>query len=150
MRAPGPAPVPTARSAGNWLDRGLPPEPKLRQVIAHYLGRPDEADADWVAEHALAVLGMVDADASEVAVAGYLREAARAAGRAPEELAGARVAAVALWHVARAARWRDLAERALRGELRRPPPTGTVLGERLAERLLSAEELAAHRAAAAG
>ena len=137
----------TSKRAGNWVDRGAPPEPKLRQVLAHYLGVPDEADAPRVAEHALAVLGMVDADATEVHVAAYLRRLARARGRTPEEVAGARMVAVALWHVAKAALVRDLAERALRGELRSPPPTGTQLGERLAERLLTPEELVAHRAA---
>ena len=129
------------------MDRGAPPEPKVRQVLAHYLGRPDEENARWLAEHALAVLGMVDADASEVDVAAYIRQVARALGRAPAEVAGARMVAVALWHVVKAARMRDLAERAVRGELRQPPPTGTVLGERLAARLLTPEEWAAHRAA---
>lgn len=136
-----------SRTARNWVDRGDPPEPKVRQVLAHYLGVPEDTDAPWLAEHALAVLGMVDADAPEVAVAAYVREVARARGRAPAEVAGARMVAIALWHIVRVARLRDLAERAVRGEVRRPPPTGTVLGERLAERLLSADELAAHRRA---
>jgi hypothetical protein len=100
------------------VDRGAPPEPKVRQVLAHYLGRPDAEDAPWLAEHALALLGMVDADATEVDVGAYLRQVARGLGRAPDEVAGARMAAVALWHVVKAARMRDLAERAVRGELR--------------------------------
>ena len=138
------------RTTSNWVDRGAPPEPKVRQVLAHYFGRPDEEDAPWLAEHALAVLGMVDADASEVDLAAYVRQIARGLGRAPAEVAGARMAAVALWHVVKAARMRDLAERAVRGELQLPQPTGTMLGERLAERLLTPEEMAAHRAARAG
>jgi hypothetical protein len=129
------------------LDRGALPDAKVRQVLAHYLGRPDEEDAPWLAEHALAVLGMVDADAPEVDVAAYIRQVARGLGRAPTEVAGARLVAVALWHVVKAARMRDLAERAVRGEIGPPQPTGTVLGERLAARLLTPEELAAHRAA---
>jgi hypothetical protein len=57
--------------------------------------------------------------------------------------------AVALRHVVKAARMRDLAERAGRGALRQPSPTGTALGARLAAHLLTPEELAAHHAARA-
>ena len=62
-----------SRAASNWVDRGAPADPKLRQVLAHYLGCPealDGPDAAWLAEAATDVAGMVAADASDVQVAG--------------------------------------------------------------------------------
>jgi hypothetical protein len=137
-----------SRSSGNWVDRGAPADEKLLQVLAHYLGCPDAVDAPhsaWLREAARDVAGMVAANASEVQVAGYVRSVARSRGRLPEEIRGGRLVAVALWHVAKAAEVRDRAVHALRaaGAL---GPTSAPLGDWLAERLLSREELAAYRA----
>jgi hypothetical protein len=66
-----------SRKASNWVDRGEPPNPTLRRVLAHFFERLDPADEAWVEEHALIVLGMVAADATEVHIAGYLRAARR-------------------------------------------------------------------------
>jgi hypothetical protein len=53
-----------------------------------------------------------------------------------------RSAAIGLWHAAKAALARDLAERVLRGEIPPNTPTPELLGHWLAARLLTAEELA--------
>ena len=42
-----------SRKASNWVDRGEPPNPKLRRVLGHFFERVDEADAPWMEEHAL-------------------------------------------------------------------------------------------------
>lgn len=138
-----------SRSASNWVDRGAPADEKLRQVLAHYLGCPealDAPDATWLPAAATDVYGMVAADASEVQVAGYLRALARSRGRTPEEIRGARVVAIALWHIAKAAEVRDRAEQVLRAAGVAPPGTREPLGEWLAARLLTPDELAAYRA----
>ncbi len=136
-------------SASNWVDRGASPEAKLGHVLAHYLGHPDLASAPppWFDQAVLDVIGMVAADASEVELAAFVRTLARSHGRTdPDELRGARLVAVALWHVAKAAEVRDRARRVL-AELapHDPPPR---LSDWLAERLLGASELAQHRAEA--
>ncbi|HZF68010.1 MAG TPA: hypothetical protein VEZ47_08225 [Gemmatirosa sp.] len=137
----------TSGSASNWVDRGAPAEPKLAQVLAHFLGCPDAAEAPpaWLVQAASDVLGMVAAGSSEVQLASYVRALAREQGRtSPEELRGARVVAVALWHVAKAAEVRDRAERVLHA-LVPEAPVQPPLGEWLAARLLSPAELAAFR-----
>ena len=86
-------------------------------MLAHYLGCPEVVDAvdrAWLREAVQDIAGMVQADASEVQVAAYVRQLARSRGRSPEEIRGARLVAVALWHVAKAADERDRAVRALR------------------------------------
>jgi hypothetical protein len=137
-----------SRRIGNWVDRGAPADEKLLQVLAHYLGCAEAVDAPdsaWLREAARDIAGMVAANASEVQVAGYVRSLARARGRSPEEVRGARLVAVALWHVAKAAEVRDRAVQALRaaGAL---DATREPLGDWLAKRLLSPEEHAAYRA----
>ena len=140
----------TSHNASNWVDRGAPAEPKLARVLAHYLGCPDEAAASppWLVQAVATVAGMVAADASEVQLASYLRALARSRGRTmPDELRGARVVAVALWHVAKAADVRDRAERVLRA-VAEHAPTAPPLGAWLAERLLAPADLEVHRAQA--
>jgi hypothetical protein len=138
----------SSSKASNWVDRGEPGEPKLRQILAHYLGCPAAAKdpPDWLAQAVADVVGMVAADASEVQLAGHVRALAAERGRTPEEARGARLVAVALWHAAKAADVRDRAERVLRAVAAsapgaQPPP----LGDWLAARLLSPGELAEHR-----
>ena len=131
----------TSRKAGNWVDRGEAPEPTLRRILAHYFGRHDPADGPWLDQHAAAIRGMVEADATEVHVASYLYRVLRDTG-APVP-PGGRVTAIALWHAAKVALVRDFAERVLSGEIPRPEPTPEPLSHWLAARLLSPAELEA-------
>ena len=126
--------------ADNWVDRGEPAEPHMQRVLAFYFDRHAEADAPWIAEHASAIRGMVEAGASEVHVAGYLYRCLRELAL-PAPLRG-RTTAIALWHIAKAALVRDFAERVLSGEIPRPVATADSLSHWLAARLLSADELA--------
>ncbi len=136
-----------SENASNWVDRGAPPEAKLGHVLAHYLGQPDlgSAPPHWFDQAVLDVIGMVAADASEVEVAAYVRTLARSHGRTdPDELRGARLVAVALWHVAKAAEVRDRAKRVLAHLAPQVPPP--PLSDWLAARLLVPSELARHLA----
>jgi hypothetical protein len=130
-----------SKKAGNWVDRGEPPNRTLRRVLAHFFERLDPADEPWLEEHALIVLGMVAADATEVHVAGYLRSVVRQVGFPTREPLDARSAAVALWHVAKAALVRDFAERVLRGEIPVNQPTPDSFSHWVASRLLTPAEL---------
>ncbi len=132
-------PILSTSKAGNWVDRGEPPEPTLRRILAFYFGRHDAADEPWLAEHATAIRGLVEADATEVHVAAYLYRAVRDLGL-PAPARG-RVTAIALWHAAKAALVRDFAERVLRGEVPRPVPTPEPLSQWLTARLLTPSEL---------
>jgi hypothetical protein len=132
-------PILSASKAGNWVDRGEPAEPVLRRILAFYFDRHDAADEPWLSEHATAIRGLVEADATEVHVASYLYRVLRELGL-PSPPRG-RVTAIALWHVAKAAHVRDFAERVLRGEIPRPVSTSEPLAGWLAARLLTPEEL---------
>ena len=131
------------KTAGNWVDRGESPNPTLRRVLAHFFERFDPADEPWLEEHALNLLGMVGADASEIQIAGYLRGVAREIGYPAGEPLGARETAISLWHIAKAALVRDLAKREARGEVSVDVQTPDSLSHWLKERLLSPEELEA-------
>lgn len=137
-------PTMTSRKAGNWVDRGEQPGPTLERILGHHFARTAPGDRPWLAGHAAAVLGMVDADASEVQVAGYLRSIARELGYAGP--AGGppcgRVVAIALWHAAKAALVRDHAQRLLRGNRAPSAQPQERLSHWLAARLLTPEELA--------
>ena len=135
----------TSEHAGNWVDRGEPAEPVICRILAHHFDRHAEDDAPWLLQHARTVLGMVEADAPEAQVAGYLRSVARELGLEPGQPVGTRLVAVALWHAAKAAQVRDFAERVLRGEVPVNTPTPEPLGEWLAARLLNEDELAMYR-----
>jgi hypothetical protein len=84
---------------------------------------------------------MVAADASEVHVAGYLNSVVRETGWPQRKPLGARSAAVALWHIAKAALVRDLAERVLQSDVAVNTPTPDSFSHWIASRLLSPEEL---------
>jgi hypothetical protein len=131
-----------SQKAANWVDRGEPPNPTLRRVLAHFFERFDPADESWLEEHVLIVLGMVAADATEVHIAGYLRSVVRQVGFPTREPLGDRSAAVALWHVAKAALVRDFAERVLGGEIPVNQPTPDSFSHWIASRLLTPAELA--------
>ena len=92
-----------SKKASNWVDRGESAIPTLRRVLAHFFERLAPEDGPWLEEHANTILGMVAADATEVHVAGYLRSIVREAGQPMGEPLGARAAAIALWHIAKAA-----------------------------------------------
>ena len=132
----------TSPHASNWVDRGESSTRTLRRVLAHFFERQDPKFADWLDEQALIIAGMVAADATEVHVAGYLRSVVREIGTPTREPLGARPAAIALWHIAKAALVRDFAERVLRGEIPVNQPTEDTFSHWVASRLLSAEELA--------
>jgi hypothetical protein len=131
-----------SRKASNWVDRGESAVPILGRVLAHFFERRSESDQPWLAEHANIILGMVAADATEVHVAGYLRSVVREAGVPEREPLGARPAAIALWHIAKAALVRDFAERVLQGEVPVNAATPEALSSWLAQRLLTPDELA--------
>lgn len=130
----------TSTKASNWVDRGEPSTPVLKRTLAFFYDRHDSADAEWLAEAALTLVGMVEADASEIQIAGYLKHVAHT--QKLEFPPRARMASTAVWHIAKAALVRDAAERVLNSELplhrdRTPPP----LSAWLAERLLTPDEL---------
>ena len=148
---PGDAPVkPTiiSRKASNWVDRGEPPIPTLRRVLAFFFERHAPTDEPWLDEHATVILGMVAADATEVHIAGYLRSIVRESQAPAREPLGARAAAVGLWHIAKAALVRDFAERVLQGEVPVNVPTPDSFSHWVASRLLTPEELARFEAEA--
>src|SRR4051794_22852705 len=91
----------SSKKAINWVDRGEPPEPTLKRILAFYFDRHDPADDAWLDEHARAIRGLVEADATETHVAGYLYRVLRDANL-PSPPRG-RVTAIALWHAAKAA-----------------------------------------------
>lgn len=135
-----------SKKASNWVDRGEPAIPRMRQLLAFLFGRRDAGDVPWLEEHAQIILGMVAADATDVHIRGYLRSLEREG----ESLSGdARVYAIALWHVGKAALVRDFAERVLSGEIPVNAPTADRFSQWVASRLLSPEELAAFEAQAA-
>ena len=131
-----------SKKAGNWVDRGEPPNPTLRRVLAHFFERNIDSDQAWPDEIANTIVGMVAADATEIHIAAYLRDIVRQEGRPIREPLGARPCAIALWHIAKAALVRDFAERVLRGEVPVNEPTPDSFSHWVASRLLSPEELA--------
>jgi hypothetical protein len=131
-----------SRNASNWVDRGESPNATIRRVLAHYFERLDSDSVPWLDEHSAIIIGMVQADATEVHIVGYLKSIARESGFPEGEPRGAREAAVALWHVAKAALVRDFAERVLRGEVPVNEPTPDSFSHWVATKLLSPEELA--------
>ena len=130
-----------SKKASNWVDRGEPPNPTMRRVLAHFFERLDVSDEPWLDEHAQTVIGMVAADATEVHIAGYLRSVVRETGAPSRHPLGARPVAISLWHIAKSALVRDFAERVLRGEVPVNEPTPDSFSHWIASRLLDADEL---------
>ena len=131
-----------SKKAGNWVDRGEPPNPTLRRVLAHFFERDIDSDREWLDEIANTIVGMVAADATEIHIAAYLRDIVRQEGSPTREPLGARSTAIALWHIAKAALVRDFAERVLCGEVPVNEPDRDSFSHWVASRLLSPEELA--------
>ena len=131
----------TSKHASNWVDRGGRPAPEVQRTLAFFFDRHDVTDEAWLSDAAQTIVGMVEADASDVLIAGYLKHLACEQGIVFP--ARARLASVAVWHIAKAALVRDAAVRLLNSDLinqrdRVPPP----LSAWLAERLLTPQELA--------
>jgi hypothetical protein len=131
----------TSSKASNWVDRGEPPNPTLRRILAHFFERRDPADEAWLEEHAVIILGMVAADATEIHIAGYLRSVVRETGHPKREPLDARSAAISLWHTAKVALVRDAAERVLNETPSATRSDEDSLSHWVASRLLSADEL---------
>jgi len=131
----------TSSKASNWVDRGEPPNPTLRRILAHFFERRDPADEPWLEEHAVIILGMVAADSTEIHIAGYLRSVVRETGHPKREPLDARAAAISLWHTAKVALVRDAAERVLNETPSATRSDEDSLSHWVASRLLSAEEL---------
>lgn len=132
--------------ASNWVDRGESPVPTVRRILAHFFDLHSDApkhDLDAIAE---TVIGMVAADATEVHLAGYLRNIARSGRPEANDPPNARLTGIALWHVAKAALTRDTAERVLQSDVLTEMQDPGPLSKWLAARLLTPEELAAYEA----
>jgi hypothetical protein len=134
----------TSRRASNWVDRGESPLPVLERSVRYFLGRHDERDQPWIGECAAVVLGMVSADATDVHIVGYLKVVAREHS-IPWPL-NPRQAAIALWHIAKAALVRDIAARVLNSDLVNEPAAPESLSRWLAGKLLTPAELAQYLA----
>ena len=122
--------------ASNWVDRGESPEPTLTRVLASYLELEPSANAVRLQEYAGAVRGMAEADATEVNIAGYLRSLESIHLTAEHPARHRRGAAIALWHIAKAAEVRDRALRLVAEHEASPGAAHVPLSTWLAERLL--------------
>lgn len=129
------------KKAANWVDRGEPPIPTMRRVLAHFFERFEPSDEPWLEAHAGTIVGMVEADATEVHIAAYLRSLIAESGAPRREPLNARGFAVSLWHIAKAALVRDFAERVLRGDVPANEPTPDTFSHWVASKLLTPDEL---------
>lgn len=136
------APTIISKKASNWVDRGEPPTLTVERVLSRFLDLNPADRHDWFREQANIITAMVDADATEVHLAGFLQSLLEESGRPAAEYGLCRLTAIALWHIAKAALVRDFAERVLRGDVPVNEPTPDTLGHWIAERLLTADELA--------
>jgi hypothetical protein len=124
-------------SASNWVDRGESPEPTLARVLSSYLELEPTEHQATLAEYALSVRGMAEADATEVQIAGYLRTLERQHLAAEHPARHRRGVSIALWHIAKAAEVRDRARQLLEEYAATVPAASRVpLSAWLSERLL--------------
>jgi len=130
-----------SRNASNWVDRGESPHRTIERVLGRFLDENPLDRAVWFREQSETIVGMVAADATEVHVAGFLRTLLTAESP-PRDSTAIRAAAIAVWHIAKAALVRDFAERVLRGEVPINEPTPDSLSHWLAARLLTPQQLA--------
>ncbi|MEO7361880.1 MAG: hypothetical protein ABI120_16230 [Gemmatimonadaceae bacterium] len=133
------------KTESSWVDRGESAIPKLRHALVHFFERFDEAAGPFLDEHATIVFGMVAADATDVQIAMYLRGVVRDVGFPNREPLGSRVFAISMWHIAKVALVRDAAERRLRQQAVANEQTTATLGNWLAERLMTPDELLAYQ-----
>lgn len=130
--------------AGNWVDRGGSPLPVMQRMLEFFFERHEATDHEWLRRAAEDVFGMVAADATDIQIAGYLKSIARTQGI--EFPPKARLNAIALWHIAKAALVRDAATLLLNSDLATHVHDAPPLDRWLASRLLSPSELAAYEA----
>lgn len=128
------------KKASNWVDRGESALPTMQRVLAHFFERLGDDDRAWLENVALTVWGMVEADATEVHVASYLRSLQTDPHDESHPAPNTRLTAIALWHIAKSALVRDFAERVLSGDVPPNVPTPEPLSEWLEQRLLAREE----------
>lgn len=117
---------------GNWIDRGDTVEYTLSRVLGHAMEL--ESDDPALVPHVAAVRGMVEADSTEVHVAGYLRSVSESLGQAEMDPVLRRMLAIALWHIVKVAEVRDAGVReiaALRAALPPKPPLSEQLRDAL-------------------
>jgi hypothetical protein len=133
------------RGAANWVDRGDSDLPHLVEVLRHFFGPERGIGDERLEDAARDIQGLVWGHATERHVSGYLRRLGEELGIDESELPPRRMAATALWSIAKLAIVRDSAMRALGGQAIDPPPQPGPLSEWLATRLLSPEELEAWR-----
>ena len=131
-----------SKKASNWVDRGDPANPTIERILGRFLDRNPADELEWFHEESRILAGMVEADATEVHVARYIRTLLGDPPSPDRDGASIRLAGIAIWHVAKAALVRDFAERVLQGEVPVNEPTPDSVGHWIASRLLSPEELA--------
>lgn len=127
--------------ASNWVDRGEPAEPKLARALHHAIGRDVEVPDEVLRGHAAIILGMVEADASEVQLAAYLGDVREELGLERSDARARRLAAIALWHIGKAALVRDRSIRVLQRAAERNASEPPRLSDWLKERLMRDEEV---------
>ncbi|MCC6245520.1 MAG: hypothetical protein IT353_21980 [Gemmatimonadaceae bacterium] len=123
---------------GNWVDRGDTVEYTLSRVLGHVMVRPSDDPA--LVEHVQAIRGMVEADSTEVHVAGYLRSVEASLGREESDPVLRRMLAIALWHIVKVAQVRDESAREI-AALRAAMPPSRRLSEQLRDAILSAPDV---------
>jgi hypothetical protein len=133
------------RGAANWVDRGDSDLPQLVTVLRHFFGPERAIDAQRLEHSARDIQGLVRGDASEQHVSGYVRRLGEELGIDEGELPPRRLAATALWSIAKLAVLRENAARALAGHPSPKPEPLPPLSEWLAARLLTPEEFDAWR-----
>jgi hypothetical protein len=133
------------RGASNWVDRGGSDLPQLVTVLRHFFGPEREVPEERLQDAARDIQGLVWGYATEKHVSGYLRRLGEELNIDEGELPPRRMAAVALWSIAKLAMVRDTALRAAEGRPLPPAVRQPALSEWLAARLLSPEELDAWR-----
>jgi hypothetical protein len=107
----------TDPGAGNWVDRGQAAEPELTRLLAAYIGRDPASPPPDLRSHVDAIRGMVEADSTEVQIAGYLKVVDRAYD-VPDDSSRRRACGIALWHITKCAEVRDRARRLMDHGLR--------------------------------
>ena len=133
------------RGATNWVDRGASDLPQLVTVLQHFFGPEREIPEERLQDAARDIQGLVWGDATERDVSGYLRRLGEELSIDENQLPPRRLAAAALWSIAKLAIVRDAALRVAEGKPLPPPVRPPALSEWLAARLLSPDELEAWR-----
>jgi len=127
------------RDAANWVDRGQPVEIEIVRLLAVFLELDPDGEGSALRPHAVALLGMVQADASEAQLAGYLNHVETTFGQELKPGPTRVLTAAAVWHAAKVALVRDrlvrLAEHVPADALRAQGPSANLedLLQRFAE-----------------